>query len=849
LPHVRSLFYLLLFCISFISVAQSRENGYLCDGKLVECLDTIEQIRDVKFNYKSSLVNRKQIILTDRTQSLVSILYQLKKQCFVDSKIYGDNIINLYPLVKKYISGTLLDATSSERIVGATVSIVNQSITVTDPDGMFRLYTIEDSIVVNIYHPDYQLARLKLSAIKNETYRIRLEAVAQLAEVGITSPDSSQLGIKSFDKIDPNKNILPSVGGETDALAGVKLLPGVQPVSFGQQGLSIRGGSPDQNFTLVDGIPVYNTFHLLGLFSIFNSESISSINLHKDEQPAKYTNRLSSVIQVNLKNGNKQKVEAAADVGILSSGIYINGPIIKEKLSFSLSARRTYADILSLPLQRFANRNSSQKNVTKLWSYDVFSKIHYQINKGNELSLTAYNGGDQLDFQSKFSLDDNLNTQEESNGSLGWRNAVIGLRWKSIIGSRVYLNTEVSTSNYELKFNDDYALSQKENQISNSSSYRNGLQEVRMSADLDILWRRSNMLKLGIGVVNYLFRPFERNYSTTNEISVIDTSLVSRQYQSQEYYAFIEGKSYFKGGSVTYGLRAAQFTTVGKTYHRLLPKISLIQGLGKNSQLRMGVTVANQFVHLVPNNNLGLPVDIWLPVTNTLSPMSVTQLNSKFIRKKNNLRLELGVYSKFYSNIIEHKTGSQLLTGNNWENNLRVGSGRAYGLECVLEYKLKNLYLYTSYTFSRSRRTIEGINDGYVYFSKYDRPHMLSATAQYQLANQDKLIASFTYASGNPITIPTSRYITLINGEEVVVEEFSGINNYRMPATHHLDVSYVRNRRHKWFSTSTILGVYNLYNRLNPFMAFVGLDEEAIPELKLRSFLPIMPMAKIIFKL
>jgi len=153
---------------------------------------------------------------------------------------------------------------------------------------------------------------------------------------------------------------------------------------------------------------------LLGLFSIFNSESISSINLHKDEQPAKYTNRLSSVIQVNLKNGNKQKVEAAADVGILSSGIYINGPIIKEKLSFSLSARRTYADILSLPLQRITNRNSSQKNVAKLWSYDVFGKIHYQINKGNELSLTAYNGGDQLDFQSKFSLDDNLNTREES---------------------------------------------------------------------------------------------------------------------------------------------------------------------------------------------------------------------------------------------------------------------------------------------------------------------------------------------------------------------------------------------------------------------------------------------------
>lgn len=846
---MRSIVSFLFVFISFITVAQRNGGDYLCNGNLRACLDTISQVKGVSFNYKSSLVKRKQIVLLEKHQDLDSILYQLKLQCSIDHKIYGENVINLYPLAKRYVSGTLLDAASSERIVGARISLEWQSTVVTDANGMFRLFTFGDSIEVTIYHPDYQFARLKLSTVKGETYIIRLEEVAQLAAVGVTSKDSLKLGLYSFDKIDPNKRVLPTIGGETDALSEVKFVPGVQPVSFGQQGLSIRGGSPDQNFTLLDGIPIYNTFHLLGLFSIFNSESISSIDLHKDEQPAKFANRLSSVIQVNLKNGNKQKTEAAADIGILSSGIYINGPIVKEKLSFSLSARRTYADILSLPLQRFSNRNSPQKSVSKLWSYDVFGKLHYQINKGNELSLTAYNGGDQLDFQSKFKLEDNLNTQEESNGSLGWRNSVIGLRWKSLLGSRVYFSTEVSTSSYQLRFNDGYTLSQVENEISNSSSYRNGLQELRLSTDIDILWRRSNMLKIGLGVVNYVFFPFERNYSATNDISIVDTSIVSRQYQSQEYYAFAEGKSYFNGGSITYGLRAAQFTTVGRTYVRLLPKISLIQPLNKKSQLRLGVTTANQFVHLVPNNNLGLPVDIWLPVTNTLTPMSVTQLSTKFIRKKNMLRLELGIYSKFYNNIIEHQTGSQLLTSSDWESNLSVGSGRAYGLESLVEYTIKKIQLYAAYSYSRSRRTMEGINNGYEYFSKYDRPHVLSAVTQYQLTDKDKLVASFTYATGNPITVPTSRYITLINGEEVVVEEFSGINNYRMPATHHLDISYIRNRSHTKFKTTTVLGIYNVYNRLNPFMTFVGLDEDANPELKLRSFLPIMPMAKIILKL
>lgn len=848
LPLVQRVLSLLIFFISLTALGQYDSSVALISiqytGSLSGYLDIITEQTDVRFSYKSKIIKKKRISITTKCNTVDDVLLEIKRQCALDNNKVGLNAITLYPAKGEYIIGTLREIGSLERIADAVIQTSEATIS-SDKEGNFRLFCLLDSVDVIVYHPDFQISRTKLYTASHNQFFIYLQPITSLEVVNVVSTDSVKLNTLSFDKVEPTSKQVIAIGGESDALAHIKLIPGVHNVSFGQQGLTIRGGSPDQNFTLLDGIPVYNTYHMLGLFSIFNSSSVSSIKLHKDAFPAKYANRLSSVIDVSLKNGNKQKTELEADIGILSSGIYLNGPLIKNKLSYTFSARRTYADLLTLPLQKAITSSST----TLLWSYDLMAKMHWQINESNELSISGYNGGDQLDFRTQLSFDNKDIGEEKTKGSLGWRNEVLGLKWISRWSSRVEIHSDLSYSGYNLKFSDEYELEDDSNFIFNSSSYTNGLQEVRGGVDAIVLWNKNNSLNIGVGVVEYLFLPFQRGYSSITANTFTDTNLVSRQIASGEQFAFLENKTYFKGGNITYGLRVSSFGTDSSNYLRFQPKIHLIQNIKEKHQLRFSMTVSNQFIHLVPNNNLGLPVDIWLPVTNTLKPMEMTQFSTKYVLKNKNWEFESGVFSKFYSNILEHESGAQLLSEANWEDNLRVGSGRSYGLEIAGKWQQNRWIAYGSYTYSRATRIIEDINEGREYFSKFDRPSIANLMAEYRLHNRLKLIASWSFASGNPITVPISRYVTIVGDQEIVVEEYGELNNYRLPSTHHLDVAMVREKQHKKFISTLTFGVYNVYNRLNPFMAFIGLNENAEPELRLRSYLPILPTFKYSIKL
>lgn len=853
MPRLKNLVGILLILTSTWSFGQSslsiKISDLTCDAGLKNCLNTVSAKSGVQFNYKNTLVDKSKFSITKQNVTLGALLDMLKQQCEIDYSIIDSSTITLFKIKGYYIYGTLLEYGSGERIAGASLLVNNEVINAeTDKNGLFRIYTTDTLVNILVYHSQYQLYSDDLKVFDNMHVVVNVKPIESLQEIRVYNTDSA-IALKSFDEVKPNETSLPIIGGEYDALSRVKLLPGVQNITFGEQGLVVRGGSPDQNFTLLDGIPVYNTFHMLGLFSIFNPSTINSIKVHKDAFPCKYSSRLSSVIDVNLNNGNKQKTELTADLGVLSSGLSINGPIVKDKLSYSISARRTYADLFTRPLGYIIGNNPNKDDKTALWSYDIFAKLHYRINEAHQLSFSAYNGGDQLNFTTKTAFEDINQTTEETQGAIGWRNLLAGVQWNYAINSRLFLTAEASSSSYNLTFSDRYAITKVNSFSSNTSRYKNGLQELRVSADLDFIWNKQNMLKGGIGLVNYIFYPLERQYVNENLLNRFDSLLTSRQLQSQEYYFYAENKSYFEGGNVEYGFKLSLFETKNKNYVRIQPKLMLMQNLTGKQQLRLSLSVANQFVHLVPNNNLGLPVDVWLPVTASLQPLNATQLSTKYIVKKGNLELEGGIFSKFYRNILEHQNGSQLLTDENWEKNLSTGSGRSYGLEVASKLNKKSYTVYWSYTYSRSKRTVALINDGGEYFSKFDRPHSMNILTQYNLTEKDKLLLSFNFASGNPITVPTGRYITLINGEEVVVDEFDKVNNYRLPATHHLDISYIREKSYKNCTTSLVVGVYNVYNQLNPFMVYLGLDDDANPTLKLRSYLPILPMLKYSIKI
>ncbi len=857
MPRLKHLFGILFFVfLLFVDESSCAQTPFdikipeiKCDDALRNCLTAISDKSGVHFNYKNTLVDNARFFISARNITLGQVLTMLKVQCEVDYSFVDSTTVNLFKIKGYYVYGTLLESGSAERIAEASILVNNKIVNVTtDKNGLFRIYTTDSLLNILVYHPSYQLYSDKITVLDNTHVVIHVKPIESLPEVRIVKIDSA-IALKAFDEVKPQGTDLPTIGGETDALSSVKLLPGIQNVTFGEQGLVVRGGSPDQNYTLLDGIPVYNTFHMLGLFSIFNASTINSIKVYKDAFPSKYSSRLSSVIDVNLNNGNKEKTEFIADIGVLSSSLSVNGPIIKNKLSYSVSARRTYADIFTQPLNRIIRNNPNKDDMTALWSYDLFAKIHYRINDAHQISISAYNGGDQLNFITKTVFEDLDQTTEETKGSIGWRNVLGGIQWNYATSSRLFLAVEASSSSYNLTFSDLYAVTKVNSFNSNKSSYKNGLQEQRVAADLDFVWNKQNILKGGVGLINYVFIPFERHYVTENLLYRFDSILVSRQLTSKEYYVYAENKSYFEGGNVEYGFKLSQFSTQHKKYVRLQPKLLLMQNLSSKQQLRLSLSVANQFVHLVPNNNLGLPLDVWLPVTSALKPLNATQLSTKYIVKSNNWEIEAGIFSKFYRNILEHQNGAQLLTDDQWEANLSSGSGRAYGLELATKADYKKYNLYLSYTYSRSKRTVELINDAVEYYSKYDRPHSLSVLAQYRLTKQDKFLISFNYASGNPITIPTGRYVTLLNGEEVVVDEFDKVNNFRLPANHHLDISYLRERQHKRYISNLVLGVYNVYNQLNPFMVYLGLDDQANPTLKLRSYLPILPMLKYSIKI
>ncbi len=846
---ISSIYFLFLSCI-----AQSDKilfNEFKFQGNVKLYLFKLEKKSGVSFNYKNSTIAGKTLDINLRNATISQLLDELKSQVSIQYKFEDNYNVILTPIKAKFIHGIVLDVESSERIPNAALIFKGHNKAFySDENGYFRGYHLVDTLRLQIIHIDYLTLQQNFKVINNQLLLIKLKKVPKLKQIDV-SPSylNSSISLKPFDEVIPIDNLIPTFGGETDALSNIKMLTGVQNVSFGEPGLIVRGGGPDQNMVLLDGIPVYNTFHLLGLYSIFNSSSINDIKVYKDAFPAKYTSRLSSVVDVTLKNGNKKKHELDADVGVISSGLSLNGPIVKDKLSYSVSARRTYADLLMLPVQSILNRRDIQRNKTSLWYFDVFGKLHWQINKNNELKLTAYNGGDQFISTTELKLRDNLATTENTEGTLGWRNKLYGMQWRSVVSSKFNLSAQATLSSYNVEFKDEYSFNQINNFTSNKSSYSNGLSELKYNVDANYLAKKNNILSAGIGMVKYQFNPFERNYSSSNTLISSDTSILSNKIVNNTYFAYLEDKVYFDGGNATFGLRYSRFKTDSIIYNRFQPRILIIQNLENKKQLRFGFSSVDQFVHLVPNNNLGLPLDIWLPVTDKIKPLSVSQLSAKVLAKYHKWEWSSALFSKFYNNILEHKNGVNLLTNSDWESDLLRGSGRAFGFEVSAKALIKKWSLYGGYTYCRSKRTVESINNDAEYFSKYDRPHSINLLGVFGLNSNSKVTLSFTFASGNPVTLPSARYISIVSGKQVVVEEFDQINNFRLPATHHLDISYQSDKQYKKFSSNFIVGIYNVYNQLNPFMVYIGVDEFAEPTIKVRSYLPMMPMIKYRIKL
>lgn len=714
------------------------------------------------------------------------------------------------------VSGTVKDKKNGELLIGVSVKVSEDPAinVVANEYGFYSLSLPEGNYTLIISNPGYkdfeqqikvdQNIKLDLPLIPQETETKAIDEVVVTAIKKDKNLTSAQMGAETLNI----KNIekLPVLFGEKDVMKTIQLLPGIKSNGEGSSGFSVRGGATDQNLILLDEAPVYNASHLLGFFSTFNSDALKDASIIKGNSPAQYGGRLSSVLDVKMKDGNNKDYNVNGGIGLISSRLSVEGPIQKEKSSYIVSGRRTYADL-------FLKTSKDYKD-NKLYFYDLNLKANYQINENNRIYLSGYFGRDVL------GLGDTFNTD--------WGNTTATLRWNSIISSKLFSNTSFIYSNYDYKIslkNDDTVF-----------DLNSKIRDWNLKQDFTWFAGNKHSVKFGLQSIYHTLTPssasgttvssFARNprYSWENAVYINDdykaTEKLTINYGARlSMFSVLGGDTFntYENGILTDSkfLEKGKF---GKTYVNLEPRISANYRINEVSSVKGGYSRNTQNLHLLSNSNSGNPTDQWIGSSYTVKPEIADQISLGYSRNFNNNNYELNaeVYYKDMKNQIDFKNGAQIGfdTGADVESELLFGKGRAYGLELIAKKKSGKLTGWISYTLSKTERKINGINNNEWYNARMDKTHDLSIVATYQLNPKWSFSGLFVYSTGNAVTFPTGKYE--LNGQTIF--QYSNRNADRMPAYHRMDLSATYEpSSNKRFRGSWTFGIYNLYGRENAY--------------------------------
>ncbi|MCL8537693.1 TonB-dependent receptor [Chryseobacterium gallinarum] len=718
---------------------------------------------------------------------------------------------------KYQVSGTVKDQKNGELLIGVSVKVAEDpSINVIANEyGFYSLSLPEGNYKIIISYPGYKDFEQQITVNQNIKQDLLLSQQEQVSksidEVIITgikkdkNLTSAQMGAETLSI----KNIekLPVLFGEKDVMKTIQLLPGIKSNGEGSSGFSVRGGATDQNLILLDEAPVYNASHLLGFFSTFNSDALKDASIIKGNSPAQYGGRLSSVLDVKMKDGNNKDYNINGGIGLISSRLSVEGPIQKEKSSFIVSGRRTYADL-------FLKTNKDYKD-NKLYFYDLNLKANYQINENNRLYLSGYFGRDVLGLGNTFSTD--------------WGNTTATLRWNSIISSKLFSNTSFIYSNY------DYKISLKSN--NNTFGLNSKIQDWNLKQDFTWFAGNKHSVRFGLQSIYHTITPssasgtsvssFPRNprKSWENALYINDdfkaTEKLTINYGARlSMFSILGGDTFntYENGVLT-GSRFLEKGKIGKTYANLEPRISANYRINEVSSVKGAYSRNTQNLHLLSNSNSGNPTDQWIGSSYTVKPEIADQISLGYSRNFNNNNYELNaeIYYKSMQNQIDFKNGAQITfdTAADVESELLFGKGRAYGLELIAKKKSGKLTGWISYTLSKTERKINGINNNDWYNARMDKTHDLSVVATYQLNPKWSVSGLFVYSTGNAVTFPTGKYE--LNGQTVF--QYSNRNADRMPAYHRMDLSATYEpESNKRFRGSWTFGIYNLYGRENAYI-------------------------------
>ncbi|KPK82659.1 MAG: hypothetical protein AMS27_14385 [Bacteroides sp. SM23_62_1] len=765
-----------------------------------------------------------------------------------------NDLIILSRLKKYTASGFIEDMETGERLIGATLfEYHSQKGTVSNNYGFFSLTTTEGEVILMVSYVGYQPESLKFILAKDTSLVIRLIPGAEIEEVSITSQNLKReinSSVISMNKITISSiNNLPTLLGEGDIMKTMQFLPGIQFGSEASSGLVVRGGSPEQNLILLDGAPIYNSNHAFGLFSVFNSDAIKNLSLIKGGFPARYGGRLSSVIDVRMKEGNTKEYHGSLNVGTIASKFTLEGPIIKEKSSFIISARRTYVDLL-LP-----RSFKEESDIPGFWFFDFNSKINHQLTKKDRLYLSFYMGKDRFTEEERFKSNDG-SYRDDENSMADWGNRTSLLRWNHLFNSRLFSNLSVFFSTYGLTIdiNED---EKSDNYFKYQAHiYNSGIKDISMQLDFDYYPVATHELKFGTNYIYHTFNPGELRKITTEYYDVdgvktyppsgnIDDISRNDPIYAHEFRAFMEDDFTFSGKfNTNIGIHYSGFLVDGQYYHSLEPRISASYPVTENMAVKGAYSRMKQYIHLLTHSGMGLPTDLWLPVTPLVKPQYSNQYTTGMVYVINDIyKLNIEGYYKSLHQIYEYSEGTDYLAANNtWENNIEMGSGRSYGIEFMLGKHVGKLGGWISYTYSKTDREFEEINNGKPFPYKYDRTHQANTVIKYTINSHLSVNACWIYATGMAYSLATQKYSSLFNlytwnapyNPSENIDVYKERNNARMPDYHRLDISVIYHNKGEKMGHTVNFSIYNTYGRFNPYLIYWDDDNSDYGKRKLK---------------
>ncbi len=762
---------------------------------------------------------------------------------------------------KKYtLSGYIKDAGSGETLIGASVSVKGKGIN-SNQYGFYSITLVEGDYSFICSFVGYKSQQFKINLKADSLVNFSLLSGTALSEEVIVTAKKRDNNIKNAQMgkvtlpIEQIKSI-PAFLGEVDLLKVVQLLPGIRNAGEGSAGIYVRGGGPDQNLIMLDDAVVYNTGHLFGFFSIFNSDAIKNVSLIKGGMPAQYGGRLSSVLDISMKEGNNQQYQMEGGIGLIASRFSVQGPIKKDKSSFIISARRTYVDAVAKP---FISK-SSQFYGSGYYFYDLNAKLNYKFSEKDRLYLSGYFGRDVFDF---------VNGRQSLNVNIPWGNATGSLRWNHVFNNKLFANTTAVYNDYKFSFNaaqDNFSV-----------KLASGIRDLSLKQDFDFYPFSNHKLKFG---ALYTYHRFTPSVVSGRQDSIQFNPLNAQVKFAHEAALYVQDDWEINDKwNINAGLRYSGFQQIGaykiyqtdingnrtdstifkkgepvKTYGGLEPRLTIRYSINEETSVKASVTHNLQYIHLVSNAGTTLPTDLWVPSTYKVKPQtSWLYAAGLFKNFKNNMfETSLELYFKDLQNQIEYKEGYTPNSIDDTENEFVFGKGWSYGSEIFVNKVKGRLTGWVGYTLSWTWRRFVDLNFGEKYPAKYDRRNDLSVVAMYKLNDRWKISGTFVYGTGNAATLPQRFYI--VGG--VLTQEYSRINQYRLPAYHRMDLSAIlqgkKNDKRK-LKTEWVFSLYNTYSRQNPY--FIYYDQTGNPydgtlqiQAKQVSIFPVIPAVTWNFK-